>query len=341
MNIKEIAKEAGVSVATISRVMNHPEQVLPETCARVLAVMKKHNYIPNLFARGLNLGETKTIALLVPNIESAIYQMVISGIETVALSKEHSVLLCNTRCDALTERGYIEMVVSRQVDGIILVASLLEEKHTEVLIEKDIPCVHIGKKVLKGCHDRCYINYADDANKMTSYLVSHGYETIDLLLEEKKNEVQEQIGKGYKAAISEALGYVHGNIHFAENSVQGGYIQCEKLIEEKLLPRALLTSNDYQALGVMKAAQVHEIKVPEELAIASMTDSQICPIVQPPLTCMDIPAKRLGMLAARMLFDIIEDKNISPHIPQEVILQSTLKIRRSCGNTKNIYELFE
>ena len=87
MNIKEIAQLAGVSVATISRVLNHPEQVLPETRERVLAIMEANDYTPNWFARGLNLGRTNTIALLLPNIQSCLYQRIFSGVETVARSK--------------------------------------------------------------------------------------------------------------------------------------------------------------------------------------------------------------------------------------------------------------
>ncbi len=103
MNIKEIAKAAGVSVATISRVLNHPEQVLPETREHVLSVMKACNYTPNWFARGLNLGRTNTIALLVPNVELQQFQQLISGVETVTRNKQYAVIFCHTGNDPALE----------------------------------------------------------------------------------------------------------------------------------------------------------------------------------------------------------------------------------------------
>ena len=109
MNIRKVAEMAGVSVATISRVLNHPEQVLPETRDHVLAVMKEQNYTPNWFARGLNLGITKTIALLVPEIESETQQRIISGIETVARNKGYAVFFCNTHGDAQIEDESLRM----------------------------------------------------------------------------------------------------------------------------------------------------------------------------------------------------------------------------------------
>ena len=122
MNIKEVAKAAGVSVATISRVLNHPEQVQPETKNHVLEVMQQLNYQPNWFARGLNIGKTGTIALLSPSIEDHGFLEIVAGVETIARRKDHTVLLCNTHGDAQEELKCLKMVLARQVDGIILAA---------------------------------------------------------------------------------------------------------------------------------------------------------------------------------------------------------------------------
>ena len=127
VNIKEIAQLAGVSVATISRVLNHPEQVLPETRERVLAIMEANDYTPNWFARGLNLGRTNTIALLLPNIQSCLYQRIFSGVETVARSKQYVVLSCHTHGDPALECDYLKTAQTRRIDGVILVATALDE----------------------------------------------------------------------------------------------------------------------------------------------------------------------------------------------------------------------
>ena len=123
MNIKEVARAAGVSVATVSRVLNHPEQVQPETRGHVLEIMRALDYQPNWFARGLNIGKTGTIALLVPNIEDRRFVEIVTGVETVARRKEHTVLLCDTHAAPQDELKCLKMVPKRQADGVILVSS--------------------------------------------------------------------------------------------------------------------------------------------------------------------------------------------------------------------------
>ena len=110
MNIKEVARQAGVSVATVSRVLNHPELVQPETKTRVLSVMEALHYTPNWFARGLNLGKTRTIALLVSNIERGTDRDLFAGVETVALKKGYATFLCNTHGSAAAEADGLRMV---------------------------------------------------------------------------------------------------------------------------------------------------------------------------------------------------------------------------------------
>ena len=135
---------AGVSVATISRVLNHPEQVLPETRERVLAVMREQDYTPNWFARGLNLGKSNIISLLIPTIESSFYQQITSGIETISRSKGYAVFFCDTHSDEQIEAEYLKMAETRRIDGMILVCSKLGGQDA-VPLSCDIPRVHIGK----------------------------------------------------------------------------------------------------------------------------------------------------------------------------------------------------
>lgn len=328
---------AGVSVATISRVLNHPEKVLPETRDHVLQVMREQNYTPNWFARGLNLAKTNTIALLVPNIEYGPYQQIISGIETVVHNKQNTVFLCNFRNDAGTEYNYLKMVLSRRVDGVVLVSSLLRDGRTEALASAGIAAVHIGKHRLEGCKTSCYIDQEEGAYRLAEHLSELGHRRIDLLLDTAKNPELPLMETGFRRAAEERR--TTGKVHYAPNSIRGGYIAAKKLVQTDELPDALITVSNEQAFGVMKAARDLGVSIPGRLALASMTDSAICSIVSPQLTSLEQPALRLGMVAARMLFDEIENEDFDIGGPQEVILQSTLKIRHSCGNTKYIYEL--
>ena len=341
MNIRKVAEMAGVSVATISRVLNHPEQVLPETRDHVLAVMKEQNYTPNWFARGLNLGITKTIALLVPEIESETQQRIISGIETVARNKGYAVFFCNTHGDAQIEDESLRMCENRRVDGIALVSSNISEERVLQTRESGIPCVHVGKNRHSGCDTLCYIDFEEGAYRLTRHLLSFGYTSVDLMLNTAELHKNAQMEAGFAAAVRESRREITTKLVTCDGGVQSGYVAAQQMIQQGKLPAALITAGDGQALGVLKAAQDAGIPVPQKLAIASMTDSPVCGLVSPPITALELPASKLGMAAGRLLFDSIENKDLELGVPQEMVLQPKLKIRRSCGNEKYIYELFD
>lgn len=341
MNIKEISELAGVSVATISRVLNHPEQVQPETREHVLAVMKENNYTPNWFARGLNFGRTNTIALFIPDIGTGLYQKMISGIETIARNKKTVVLFCNTHSNPELELEYLDMVEKRRVDGVILINSKLDSKSIGGFAESKIPRVHVGKN-RDICFDTlCYIDFEEGAYRMMRHMIGLGYSQIGLMLGGAQPNEVTQIEAGCQHAARETTRRVTFVSIPSQGGVQGGYNAAQGWLRKEQLPRAIVTFSDEQAFGVMKAAEDIGMQIPEQLALACMMDSPMCSIVSPALTSIEQPVARLGMTAARMLFDNIENGEFELEGPQEMVLPPKLKIRRSCGNTKYIFELFD
>jgi LacI family transcriptional regulator len=340
-NIKGIAKMADLSIATVSRVMNHPELVKDETRQKVLDVIEQNDYKPNQLARGLIMGKTNIIALIVPDIESTFYQMILSGVETVALDKGYNVFICNTHSDPKVELDYIYMAINKRVDGIVLADSNLNHDQTEILNSKKIAFVHIGKKDLSGCENRCFIDSAKDANKLTRHMLSMGHKTINLLLNKESKDTNYQFIKGYAAALSRDPEAVKKHIHYCDNKLNESSYSTSRIISKYGCGTAIIAATDVIAYGVLRAAQKNNLKVPEDVALGSLVDSPINSLVSPPITSVDAPSKRLGMVASRMLFDTIDEPEYEGSKSQEVILQSILKIRKSCGNIKNIYELRE
>jgi LacI family transcriptional regulator len=331
VNIKKVAEMAGVSVATISRVLNHPEQVTPETRAHVVSVMEQANYMPNWFARGLTLGHTNTIAALIPSTEYGTYLKIMSGIETVARNNKYAVLICHTHHSNVIEADCLRMVIERNVDGVILTSSKLPSERTALLEEFEIPFVHIGKRKLERYHHTCYIDYEGAAAELTGHLLSLGHRKIDLLMDEEESDEAEQMLAGYQRAM-DVGGSARSRVHQAENSLRGGLEATQRLLEEGSLPDALITANDEQAFGVLKTAQDAGIDVPGTLAVVSISDSPACSILSPPLTSMELPARHLGRMAAQMLLDIIANRGFESDFPQEFTLQARLIVRRSCGS---------
>lgn len=340
MNIKEIAKKAGVSVATISRVLNHPDIVQPDTREHVLAVMQEYNYTPNWFARNLTLGRSKTIALMIPSIENTMYQHITSGVEQISQKKDYTIILCNTHSNLKNELNYLDMIINRKLDGIILTGTSLGKEDLQRLYSNNIPFVFVGKNEVSKDENTCYINFEDSALKMTKHLIDMGHYDIDLAIDENSKSKSDYFIKGYKRAITSSNKEI-GNIHNCESSIEGGYLLAKKLIKTKSLPRAIFATDDEIAFGIMKAAREENIRIPLDLALAGFTDSPMCTLVAPELTSVEQPTKKLGMVAARLLFDIIEDRELSSDTSQEIVLQSTIKVRKSCGNKKQIYELFD
>ena len=125
MNIKQIAKAAGVSVATVSRVLNHPENVAPKTREKIQKIIEDKEYKPNWFAQGLNFNRTKTIGLIIPYILNSTYMEIAKGVEDVALQKGYTTFMCNVEKNSRIESEYIEQLLTRKVDGIILMFSFL------------------------------------------------------------------------------------------------------------------------------------------------------------------------------------------------------------------------
>lgn len=338
MTIAEIAARAGVSAATISRVLNHPELVQPETRERVLAIMEECNYSPSWCARALRLGKPGMIVLLVPGIENTFYQMVASGVETVASSKQYTVVLCATQGDPRHEAEYLMRMVDRQIDGVILVNSLLSTGQLKVLTERGIPTIHVGKRTDGACAHLCYIDHEEGVCKLVQHLLQLKHQHITLLLDPLAHILEEQVRCGVARATQQAPDGIKIKFCTAENSVAGGFNAVKRMLSEQTLPDTIIASSTEQTMGIVHAAQFHNLAIPEKLAVASLTDAPVCSILVPPITSIAQPVKRLGMMAARMLFDVMDGVELAEELPQEITLKPKLQIRRSCGNTKYIYE---
>lgn len=338
MTIAEIAARAGVSAATISRVLNHPEVVQPETRERVLSIMEECNYSPNWSARALRMGKPGMIVLLVPGVENTFYQMIASGVETVTSAKSYTVALCATHGDAKREGDYLMRMADRQVDGFILVNSLLSTVQLKVLSERGIPTVHIGKRMDGACRCLCYIDHEEGGCKLMQHLLQLGHRRIALLLDPLARILEEQVRSGVSLSMLQASAETKPLFYSVENSVSGGFNAVKRMLAEDKLPDAVIAGSTEQVMGVVHAAQSLGLSIPTELAVACLSDAPVCSILVPPVTGIAQPVKRLGMMAARMLFDVMDSAELAEELPQEITLKPKLQIRRSCGNTKYIYE---
>lgn len=347
MNIKQIAKAAGVSVATVSRVLNHPENVAPSTRDKILKIMEEEEYKPNWFAQGLNFNKTKTIGLVIPHMLNSMYMEIAKGVEDVAQQKDYITFMCNVEKDTEIEKNYIEQLLTRRVDGIILMFSSLDEKFIKSVEEQDVPVVLIGEDRCAKGFNTVKVDCRAGAEAIVSKLVENGHDSIGILYGNDPEQESLDMLEGYKNVLkNNDVKILDEYIKPVENTIEGGYLGAKKMMTSTP-PRAIFTTSDEIAYGVMDAIKDCNLKVPEDIAVAGFGNARMSNLVEPKLTTVELPFHKMGVYGARLLFDLIEaedkeaakEKNIIGE-PRQIILQSKLKIRKSCGHKERIGEMF-
>lgn len=340
MNIKSVAKKAGVSVATVSRVLNHPDAVAPDTKEHILSVMESLDYKPNWMARGLKLNRTGAIALLIPEITDFGYMEIAKGVEDVAHQKSYNIMLCATEDDKTKEKGYIENFIDRRVDGMILVSTYLKKSDLVQIRKQDIPVVLIGKNEELAEENLVYTDYRAAAAEATRHMIEIGHKRIGVIYGTKPKLENDDKLEGFRKTM-EAEGLLTPLEYFfaEENSLEGGYLAASKLLNLEERPQAIFVTSDIMAIGAMEKIKQSGLSIPEDMAVVGFDNLKLSGYLEPKLTTVTKPMYRMGLIAARLLFDLMEESQEDAE-PQEILIQSKLKVRKSCGHKDRVKEIF-
>lgn len=340
MNIKQIAQAAGVSVATVSRVLNHPENVAPKTREKIQEIIEKTEYKPNWFAQGLNFNRTKTIGLIIPHILNILYMEIAKGVEDVAIQKGYTVFMCNVEKDHKMECEYVEQLLTRRVDGIIFLFSSLEEEELKNIENRGVPIVLVGENKNVNGFNCVKVNCRLGAENMVKKLVEDGYKSIGILYGNDPEQESLDMLDGYKKVLAKNKIDIKENyVKQVDNTIEGGYLGLKKMLGFDA-PRAIFATSDEIAYGAMDAAKDMGLKVPEDIAVAGFGNSRMSNLVEPKLTTVELPFHKMGIYGARLLFDLIEDEDRADENPRQITLQTKLRIRKSCGHKERIGEMF-
>ena len=341
MNIKEIAREAGVSVATVSRVLNHPENVAPKTKERILNIIDEMGYKPNWFARGLNFNKTNTIGLFIPNILNPAFVEIAEGVELIVNQKGYTTLLCITKGEAEKERRYIQTLIDRHIDGVILVSSLLEDEDIKMIKNQGIAVVLVGENKGNSNEPIVRIDCREASYNAVRHLLNCGHTEIAMIYGKTPEMENKKKIEGYELALKEAGILIKSDyLVCEENTIEGGYVAARKLLRLSKRPRAIFTTSDLLAFGVIDAARDSEMTVPDDVAVMGFDNIRMSNLMVPKLSTVAKPLYRMGLLGARLLLDVIESYGDEKLAMREIILQSKLKIRKSCGHKERISEIF-
>lgn len=355
MNIKQIAKKAGVSVATVSRVLNHPENVAPATREKIQKIMEQEGYTPNWFAQGLNFNRTRTIGLVIPQTMNSSNMEIANGIEEVARQKGYITFICNIEKDSKIERDYIDHLITRKVDGLILMYSSLNDEYMSWIKSEKIPTVLIGEIEKRSDWNSVVVDCRDGAVNMTAHLIECGHKSIGILCGKDPEQESKAILQGFKNVLkANGMKSPADYIYEVDNTIQGGYIGAKKMIAEKTSPDsqrpgdrldAIFATSDEIAYGAMDAIKDSGLRIPEDIAVAGFGNNKMSNLMEPKLTTVDEPYRLMGIYGARILFDLIEEKaskdtGSSKRAPEHIILKTKMRVRKSCGHKERIGEMF-
>lgn len=337
MNIKQIAKAAGVSVATVSRVLNHPETVAPATKEKIEKVMKEAEYKPNWFAQGLNFNKTKTIGVVVPHMLNTMYMEIANGVEEVARVKDYITFMCSVEKDPEMEKEYIAQLINRRVDGIILMFSALDEQFISMIETEKIPVVLIGENHENPKFNAVKVDCRSGAAEMAAHLVEVGHRSIAFLWGNDPQQETLEMMDGYRNTLrANGIRFNEKLVMKTDNSIEGGYISVKKLIASKK-PDAIFCTSDEIAYGAMEALKDMDLSIPGDIAVVGFGNNRMSNLIEPKLTTVELPFRKMGIYGARVLFDQISGEG-GPS--RHIVLRPRMKIRKSCGHKERIGEMF-
>ncbi|MFJ4143824.1 LacI family DNA-binding transcriptional regulator [Pseudomonas sp. NPDC089734] len=325
-NIREVARLAGVSVATVSRTLKSPERVLPETRNKVNAAVEQAGYRPNLMAVQFRSRKTANLVILVPKIANIFFARVISGAQQAAQAAGYRLLLCDTQGHEETERAFAELVHAHQADGVI---QLRAYDPYEALGEgEDSPPIVNACEVIKdGRYPTISLDNHAAARAMTEHLIELGHRRIGLIKGPRSSPLTRDRVDGYIEALKQAgIAFDPTLICHGDFSLKAGYDGAAAMLELPERPTALFCENDEMAIGALKRIKQQGLRVPEDLSLVGFDDIPLAAYCDPPLTTIAQPAEVFGQKAVEMLVALIEKK---PLEQRHIVLPYELTLRDS------------
>ncbi|MGE5551846.1 MAG: LacI family DNA-binding transcriptional regulator [Bacteroidota bacterium] len=331
--IREVAKQAKVSTATVSRVLNGVGYVAEETRNRVLETVTRLGYRPNGIARGLSTKRTRTIGLIISDITNPFFPEIARGVEDVLSAYGYNVILCNTDRDALKEAAYIGLLVEKRVDGIIFASIRPKMIDPAELDRHGIPWVLAGLSLPGIDRDCVVVDNVLGAYQATQHLLRLGHRRIGHISGPLGESVSADRLQGFKMALANyGLSSDDLPIVEADHKQAGGYTATLKMLDCRPPVTAVFVGNDAMAIGTLEAAYDRGLQVPKDLAVVGFDDIAIASLHTIQLTTVAQPKTEIGAVATRMLLDKIERVGAEAGCTHpKVVLTPKLQVRRTCG----------
>jgi LacI family transcriptional regulator len=330
--IHDVARLAGVSPITVSRVINNSGYISQETRARVKAAIIELGYAPNIIARSLRSKRTNTLALVLTDITNPFFTAIARGVEDTASDAGFTVIYCNTDESVEEETKNLQLLLQKQVDGILLVPARSISRSIELIKEQGTPVVILDRRVPNLDADVVRCDSVEGAYKLIKLLIDQGHRRIAVLSGPQGVSTADDRVEGYQKAMVEAEILDNGLVFYGNYTLASGYEMAKRVLSLSPQATALFAANNFIAVGALKALRDSGLTVPGDISLVAFDDLPPTWIVDPFLTVAAQPPYEMGCKATQLLLNRIRGE--APSECQEIILPIELIVRHSNGPVK-------
>lgn len=330
--IKDIAKKAGVSIATVSRSLNDDEKVTEDTKKLVLSIAKELKYKPNLLARSFVTKKSNIIGLVMPDIFGEFFMELIRGVDEVCFNKGYYTMVTSSHSKRSTVEAIIDFMGKGIVGGIVLMTPSIDDEIRKTLKNNHLPLIIINGKSELEQYDSISVDNHKGAYDLVNYLIKEkNFNKIAHISGPVNNNDAINREKGYLQALTDNNIPVNKSwITVGDFTIRGGQECCEKLLKLKNPPRAVFAANDMMAIGCYQAARKLGLKVPGDVAVGGFDDIFVSQYISPRMTTVHVPIFDLGKKAAEILIQKINSDNSKTQKIHHLKVSTKLVIGESC-----------
>jgi LacI family transcriptional regulator len=328
-NIRDVARRAGVSTVTVSRVLNDSGAVSEDTRKKVEDAIEELSYVPNLLARGLRSNRTDTLALVIPDITNPFWTTVARGVEDKAIENGFSVILCNTDEDPEKQKSYIEILVSKRVDGVVIAPVNRDVSALSSFSGHGIAYVLIDARIEGIDTDLVLGDSIGGAYGLVSHLAGLGHRRIAIIAGPEQAPTAQDRLSGYLQALQEwAIPVDDELIRHGSFDQDSGYELTLELLQLGQRPTALFAGNNVMGLGALIALRDHGVRVPEDMALVAFDELPQLSVLHPFLTVADQQPYQMGTIATQLVLERLMGQRQER---REIMLETKLILRESSG----------
>ncbi len=328
ITIYDVAREANVSMATVSRVVNGNPNVKPTTRKKVMEVIDRLGYRPNAVARGLASKKTTTVGVIIPDISNMIFAELARGIEDIAMMYNYNIILSNSDQNVDKELRLLNTMLGKQVDGLVFMSGNITEEHVSEFEKSPVPVVLAGSMEETGKIPSVNIDHEQAVYEAINNFIERGHKKIAMVigpLHEPVNAEKKLVG--YKRALSEAgIEYNEDFVQEGDYTYDSGIEAFEKFLESDIKPTAVFVASDEMALGVVHGAEDKGFVIPDDFEVITSENTKLSLMVRPQLTTIVQPLYDIGAVAMRLLTKLMNKEEVPEH---KVILPHRVEERAS------------